>query len=845
MLSSHMQIDAGRHRQRYHTDQTLDRSPSSPGCSTNQHGQGENIHVVVRCRGRNQREIDSKNQIAVDIPREVSNKVVIRPSDTLNISKQMTTARTYTVDDVFGAEASQERFYTEVAGPVCDEFVKGYNCTIFSYGQTGAGKTFTMCGDLNGSELQRDAGIVPRILSQLFTTISHQSRCIVKCSYVEIYNEELNDLLTSSSKKRRLRIYEQRQHGNSTKRIAVDGLEEFQIKNIGEAMKYLRRGMKVRQTASTLMNNRSSRSHSIFTITLTRKLGQGDDDGDYRQSKMNLVDLAGSENIIRTGSIKKRAKEAGSINQSLLTLGRVITCLSDGNGYIPYRESNLTRLLQDSLGGETKTVLIANISPVREDIQSTMSTLEYASKAKNIKNAIQFGPLISSKNLVQKLLEENYRLNLDLTATQKKEGIYMDSGNYKELITNLNNATDEVKELRLKGVALEDEMKAQTARADKETAEREKCSTKLTDIAKELSICKSEYEKEKAAHLHVVESANNLTAIMNKDIEDSINYQRKLVEFFSHLEELQQSVGSTADDSKNTIIGLGHFGEDMSKQIEETITLQKNIKNGLDNRLMKLKKMGTNVKELQKNLEELDTECNAMAGKAAKEASDMYSFISGDAFATNQSQLVDELLMFTSSRIKQFQSEFAASFMELIKGLTAENTSNLRQIFKSRVQKRATVWHKKTIHMMKGISANRKAVLSGIDGMSTSLKDIHNSYTTHLASVKTGCDQSVERLIKSKKQLGRIGPLQEKLRLECENSNRKLQRCSNSIKEMNSQLKNDVDGRIRQLREKQVNTLSQLGQTTKQTKRPIVKDTNVRCKRSRLDKENLPPDPYV
>ncbi|ODQ48793.1 hypothetical protein PICMEDRAFT_27834, partial [Pichia membranifaciens NRRL Y-2026] len=254
-----------------------------------------------------------------------------------------------------------------------------YNCTIFAYGQTGAGKTYTMCGKVNSESLTPESGVIPRCLKKLFDSELNKD-VVLKCSFVEIYNEVLKDLLSDGTNDGKLKIYEE------NKLIKIKSLEEFYIRDFKEAMRMLKIGIDKRKTASTKMNKLSSRSHSIFTIYLMKKVPNG---SEYRFAKMNLVDLAGSENVNRAGSINQRAKEAGSINQSLLTLGRVINCLVDDSSFVPYRESKLTRLLQDSLGGRTKTVLIANIAPTLVDLQSTISTLEYASKAKNIKNTAQ------------------------------------------------------------------------------------------------------------------------------------------------------------------------------------------------------------------------------------------------------------------------------------------------------------------------------------------------------------------------------------------------------------------------------------------------------------------------
>ncbi|CAI4877680.1 CKB_collapsed_G0014260.mRNA.1.CDS.1 [Saccharomyces cerevisiae] len=310
----------------------------------------------------------------------------------------------------------------------------------------GKCKTYTMTGDekLYNGELSDAAGIIPRVLLKLFDTLElQQNDYVVKCSFIELYNEELKDLLDSNSNgssntgfdgqfMKKIEDFDSSTANNTTSNSAsssrsnlgtvlrvnsrnnsssnsgsttnnassntntnngqrssmapndqtngiyIQNLQEFHITNAMEGLNLLQKGLKHRQVASTKMNDFSSRSHTIFTITLYKK----HQDELFRISKMNLVDLAGSEKHQQIRALNQRAKEAGSINQSLLTLGRVINALVDKSGHIPFRESKLTRLLQDSLGGNTKTALIATISPAKVTSEETCSTLEYASKAK-------------------------------------------------------------------------------------------------------------------------------------------------------------------------------------------------------------------------------------------------------------------------------------------------------------------------------------------------------------------------------------------------------------------------------------------------------------------------------
>lgn len=311
--------------------------------------------------------------------------------------------------------------------------LSGYNCTIFAYGQTGTGKTYTMSGDMTDTLgiLSENAGIIPRVLYSLFTKLEDREYT-VKCSFIELYNEELRDLL-SPDDKANLKIYEnesKRGHNSST---LVQGMEEHFIHSATAGIKLLRGGSYKRQVAATKCNDLSSRSHTIFTVTTSVKRTTEAGEEYISTGKLNLVDLAGSENIQRSGADNKRAAEAGLINKSLLTLGRVINALVDKSSHIPYRESKLTRLLQDSLGGQTKTCIIATVSPARSNLEETISTLDYAFRAKNIRNKPQINSTLPKKTLLREYTMEIEQLKSDLIATRHRNGVYLSAEAYEEM----------------------------------------------------------------------------------------------------------------------------------------------------------------------------------------------------------------------------------------------------------------------------------------------------------------------------------------------------------------------------------------------------------------------------
>ncbi|KAF4316358.1 hypothetical protein BBO99_00006583 [Phytophthora kernoviae] len=276
--------------------------------------------------------------------------------------------------------STQQQVYDTAATEIVEAVMEGYNGTIFAYGQTGAGKSHTMEG--YGDQ----PGIIPNSFKHVFdkVAISKNKRILVRASYLEIYNEEIRDLL-SKDPKNALDLKE-----NADSGVFVKGLTAQVVKDTAEIDHVMQTGKKNRSVGATLMNQTSSRSHSIFTIVV-ECLSEGTAGSDGKDhvcvGKLNLVDLAGSERQSKTGATGDRLQEANKINLSLSALGNVISALVDGKSkHIPYRDSKLTRLLQDSLGGNTKTVMIANCGPADYNYEETLTTLRYASRAKNIKN---------------------------------------------------------------------------------------------------------------------------------------------------------------------------------------------------------------------------------------------------------------------------------------------------------------------------------------------------------------------------------------------------------------------------------------------------------------------------
>uniref|UniRef100_A0AAR2ITV0 Kinesin motor domain-containing protein n=1 Tax=Pygocentrus nattereri TaxID=42514 RepID=A0AAR2ITV0_PYGNA len=350
--------------------------------------------------------------------------------------------KAFTYDFVFDIDVQQQQIYSACVHKLIEGCFEGYNATVFAYGQTGSGKTYTMGTGFDVTVGEEEQGIIPRAVHQLFQGIqrrrleaqecgAHLPEFKVSAQFLELYNEEILDLFDSArdpearGRKSNIKIHEDGSGG-----IYTSGVTSRLVSSEEELLQCLKLGALSRTTASTQMNAQSSRSHAIFTIHLCQmrvcpqpSLENGVADGSISQpeyetltAKFHFVDLAGSERLKRTGATGERAREGISINCGLLALGNVISALGDQSkkaGHVPYRDSKLTRLLQDSLGGNSRTVMIACISPSDRDFMETLNTLKYANRARNIKNKVVVNQDKTSQQ-ISALRAEIARLQMEL-----------------------------------------------------------------------------------------------------------------------------------------------------------------------------------------------------------------------------------------------------------------------------------------------------------------------------------------------------------------------------------------------------------------------------------------------
>ncbi|CAN6295557.1 unnamed protein product [Urochloa humidicola] len=383
-----------------------------------------NVQVVLRCRPLSEEEHRSNVQSAISCD-EPNREVTVLPSLLTQAGK------TFTFDKVFGPKSQQRSIYDHAIAPIVNDALEGYNCTVFAFGQTGTGKTYTMEGEMRQkvSELPDTAGVIPRAVRHIFDILEAQKADYsLKVTFLELYNEYITDLLATvdqskfpeDRQKRPISLMEDGKGG-----AVIRGLEEFAVYSPRDIYSLLEHGSARRRTADTALNKQSSRSHAVFSINIHVKETTVGNDELMKCGRLNLVDLAGSENIARSGVTEGRAREAGEMNKSLLTLGRVITALVEHSVHVPYRDSKLTRLLRESLGGKAKTCIIATVSPSVNSLEETMVTLDYASRAKSIRNKPEANKKTCKPVMLKDLDQEMEIMKQDGKAPREKHGIYI------------------------------------------------------------------------------------------------------------------------------------------------------------------------------------------------------------------------------------------------------------------------------------------------------------------------------------------------------------------------------------------------------------------------------------
>lgn len=544
-----------------------------------------NVKVAVRCRPMSSKEV-SRGCVSIV---QVSNGNAIHidsPGDKAGGSKQ--DAKDFTFDFCYDDSSTQRQVYRDLGLPMVTKALDGFNGTIFAYGQTGSGKTHSMMGytaegdskePLEEKDDQR--GIVPQLNEDLWARLNEKVKeavakadktkeeliaanaaegkpadanastvtikTMVTVSFLEVYNEEIKDLLNPKDIK--LNIRESAEKG-----IFVEGLAELIVKDNNDLLRLIYQGNAVRRVAATQMNAQSSRSHSVFTIKIDYRTLEQLPGGLTKEltvkAKLNLVDLAGSERANKTGASGSTLKEGANINLSLMALGNVINALSEGSKkgakkVIPYRDSKLTRLLQESLGGNSATLMIAAISPADYNFQETLGTLKYANRAKSIENAVSRNE-DSNEKMIRELQEQIEALKMKLQnegpgATQVDPGI-------------------------------EKKMREMELQQQREWEEREKLSKALEEerqanVNTVMSDMMNAVKEEKVTHMKNIKRLTNEKALLNKNFKETKEHNVGLKSNLDSNIRRYQQLQSSYDDS--TVNNDGEYQADPNLSPEE------------------------------------------------------------------------------------------------------------------------------------------------------------------------------------------------------------------------------------------------------------------------------------
>ncbi|XP_048815258.1 chromosome-associated kinesin KIF4A [Lagopus muta] len=473
--------------------------------------------------------------------------------------------KAFTYDYVFDPSVGQEEVFNTAVAPLVRDIFKGYNATVLAYGQTGSGKTYSMGGTYTASqEHDPSMGVIPRVIKLLFEEKEQRQdwEFVLKVSYLEIYNEDVLDLLCSSRERSsQISIREDPKGG-----IKIVGLTERNVTCARDTVSCLEQGNNSRTVASTAMNSQSSRSHAIFTICIDQK--KKNDKNSSFHSKLHLVDLAGSERQKKTKAEGDRLKEGININRGLLCLGNVISALGEENkkgGFVPYRDSKLTRLLQDSLGGNSHTLMIACVSPADSNLEETLNTLRYADRARKIKNKpiVNVDPQAAELHHLKQQVQQ-----LQVLLLQAHGGTLPVSINSMEPSENLQSLMEKNQSLKEENEKLSrglSEAVGQTAqmleRIILTEQENEKMTAKLEQLQQH-AVCKLDLQK-------LVES------VEDEELKESVEVIHNLQQVLAQLQsESAASVEAAAEmaNSEQDATGEGETGQVTKRSSDEFST---------------------------------------------------------------------------------------------------------------------------------------------------------------------------------------------------------------------------------------------------------------------------------
>eukprot|EP01138_Halocafeteria_seosinensis_P008609 gb/GECG01008799.1/.p1 GENE.gb/GECG01008799.1/~~gb/GECG01008799.1/.p1 ORF type:complete len:1278 (+),score=260.28 gb/GECG01008799.1/:1-3834(+) len=727
----------------------------------------QNVQVAVRCRPLNNKERQNNDTQVTKFEKKNAAIEVDHPKIPQN--------RRYAFDRVFNQDTTQGYLFDSCVVPIIDEVLQGYSCTVFAYGQTGTGKTYTMEGDYSRStseSMSENAGIIPRAVNRIFNYLrnehSDSDEYSVRMSFLELYNEQLTDLLSADEDdlpidaewyakggkqydvrkmakagikpqaKSKLHIVDDGRRG-----VTVQNLEEMLVHSEEEVFSHVKKGFEKRQVAQTKCNDFSSRSHAIFTLTIHSKETTEDGEEIMKVGKLNLVDLAGSECIGRSGAKGKQRQEASVINRSLLTLGRVISALVEKQPHVPYRDSKLTRLLQDSLGGHTKTCIIATMSPASSCVEETLSTLDYAWRAKQIKNIPTANAKMTKHKMLKEFTSEIDQLQRMLQASREKDGVYLPQDMYDEL-----TAAKKAAELRV--TELEDLKMAQTE-------EIEELRQSLKDFEEKL-------EESREAHHKTKNQLHQATSVLNETTENLLNRraecEEKGVLLFAHRES-EKMLHSQARDlvnelkgSVSDVRGLHSKAERQQRSEQENYSKVEKYRDNCRSRLSSLVDRTNQFTSGQRKgfdflLQNLDQQAESQSSqmKTLKQSLETTQQAFKDGLNSveeklqkqqKQAQQEQESLRYTSSKTSQGFSDELASLQEQVQ-------SQINQI--------KEVLESERSGQQQALQRSKDVLKQMDNSMSSFLEQYHSDLSKLQEASDAGFDTAIQTLVSQRIQL--------------------------------------------------------------------------------------------
>ena len=525
----------------------------------------EAVKVAIRLRPFSKKEIKDgyKKIIRID-----------QPNASCYITNPQNEDVQFTYDFAFPENATQEEIYETTSAQIVDGVLQGYNGTIFAYGQTGTGKTYTMDGESEKGSPNR--GIVPRAFEHIFdymTANADSHKFSITVTYVELYNEQIRDLLAKNDPQQPLTIHE-----DPNKGFYIKGVTSRTVTSFEEIVAVQQEGKVHRVTRATNMNESSSRSHSILTLNI-ETLTMIEGGSHVRSARLNLVDLAGSERLAKTQTEGQGVKEGISINFALMVLGNCISALTTaGHTHIPYRDSALTKLLRDSLGGNAKTLMIATIGPASYNFSESMSTLRYAERAKKIENKPKVN-MDPKDALLMQYQEELQRLQAQVKGSgtvnkaPTEEEIKAMEDKLEKQRQQLADASHLAKEEREK---LEKKLEERKKKLDKEKEKQGQFVNRLKELAKflvngsqELMAKTQKNDQEIATIREKLKKREEYAKKMAKEIEQKKKKKQEVLDQCKTAEDKAKVVAQKFTDTVNEYKNLKVKYNEVQKQIQE------------------------------------------------------------------------------------------------------------------------------------------------------------------------------------------------------------------------------------------------------------------------------------